>query len=1388
MRASFLNETPAIESYSPHWYIERPERSVPLPSRLPETTETDPGKPDPPYQARPMNHLHLLPRLLLLLLMSCTSLLAQSSGAAGSIGAAPGDLTRDTTLYTMGYSHLDTQWRWDYETTIRKYILSTMVDNFRLLDKYPGYTFNFTGANRYIMMKEYYPAEYARVKAYVAAGRWFPAGSSLEEADALVPSAESLIRNILYGNRFFRQEFGKVSNEYMVPDCFGFPASMPSIFTHAGLKGFSTQKLTWGSAVGVPFNFGLWEGTDGSTVITSLNPGEYVGTVKENLSTSPTWRTRLRENGVRSGIVADYMYFGTGDIGGAPGEETVQWVEKSIAGPGPIRVLSAPASRFFDDVGATTKAHLPRYKGELLLTNHSAGSLTSQSYLKRWNRKNELLASAAEASSVVADWLGGVAYPAEQFREAWRLVVGAQFHDVLAGTCTPRAYEFSWNDEVLALKHFAAGTIDAVGAVSRGMDTQTTGIPVVVFNALSIPREDIVEATITVPAGSPAHVRVYGPDAKEVPSQTLATTGANRTIVFAARIPSIGFSVYEVRPSATPCAMQTGLSVKAGSVENRRYKVTLNAAGDVASIYDKKLGKELLAAPHRLEFRYERPQEWPAWNMDWEDRQKPAVGYVDGTPTVRIVEDGPVRVGLEVARESRGSRFTQQIRLTTGGSGDRVEFKTRIHWFTPTSSLKASFPLTASNPLATYNTGVGAIQRGNNDPKKFEVPSHQWFDLTDKSGDYGVSILEDSKFGSDKPSDTTVRLTLLFTPGVRGGYRDQATQDFGIHDMVYAVAGHQGDWRTGATQWQAARLNQPLLPFQAPRHKGPLGKTMAFLSTNDPAVAVVALKKAEDEEAIIVRLLETTGKPARNVRVTFPSGIASAREVNGQEQPLGEARVERGALVCDLGADQLRAFAVSLKQPKAGLSLPVSRSLALPYNADVMSVKGKKDDGQVGRSGASFPAELMPGKVISGGIAFTLGSNKPDMPNAVVCRGQSLDIPAGEFNRLYLLAASSKGGEAASFLVDGKPVRVNVGGWSGFIGQWDNRIWDGFVKKETDYTWDGIVYEGLNPGYITPGTVALHTTHRHLAGGEDDPYAFTYLYRVSIDLPRGARKVTFPASESIMVLSATVAQNENDATVPAAALHDTLNIPAEEYARFQMTPKPHFSPEGCIVDAGAQISIAARDANTDIYYTVDGTVPTERSTMYTAPVRIERTTTVSAIAVARGKNPSTPVTTKFYTAYPIVSAAYQSHYSPKYRGAGDSTFIDGMRGSPAYANAAWQAFEGEDIAVVLDLGTVRPVHAVTVGCLSENGSWIFYPVSISVAVSTDGTTYGKEVTRELGVPAAATDGGIQDIPVQVGGVQGRYVRITAKNIGTCPPWHPGAGGKAWIFADEIIIE
>lgn len=178
-------------------------------------------------------------------------------------------------------------------------------------------------------------------------------------------------------------------------------------------------------------------------------------------------------------------------------------------------------------------------------------------------------------------------------------------------------------------------------------------------------------------------------------------------------------------------------------MKNARYRIRVDENGDVASIFDKTVNKELLSAPARLAFQTEKPHDWPAWNMDWADQQKPPRSYVQGPAKVRIVENGPVRVALEVAREAEGSRFIQTIRLSAGDAGKRVEFGNAIDWKTGESALMASFPLTASNPQATYNWDVGTIERGNNEERKFEVPSHQWFDLTDKSGSYGVTVLSD---------------------------------------------------------------------------------------------------------------------------------------------------------------------------------------------------------------------------------------------------------------------------------------------------------------------------------------------------------------------------------------------------------------------------------------------------------------------------------------------------------------------------------------------------------------------------------------------------------------------------------------------------------------------
>src|SRR6185312_3801832 len=258
---------------------------------------------------------------------------------------APGapDLTKTPTLFVVGYAHLDTEWRWDYPQVINEYLKNTLDRNFALIDKYPHYIFNFTGANRYEMFKEYYPQRYEKLKQYIAEGRWFPGGASMEENDVNSPNAESILRQVLYGNEFFNREFHKSAVDYMLPDCFGFPASLPSILSHAGLLGFSTQKLNagWqpaarvggpgsieGTPEGIPFNVGVWTGPDGKSILGAVNPGSYDGGVTADLSEKPLLKLvpyangldAVTEDGKVSGIYTDYHYVGTGDIGGAPDE------------------------------------------------------------------------------------------------------------------------------------------------------------------------------------------------------------------------------------------------------------------------------------------------------------------------------------------------------------------------------------------------------------------------------------------------------------------------------------------------------------------------------------------------------------------------------------------------------------------------------------------------------------------------------------------------------------------------------------------------------------------------------------------------------------------------------------------------------------------------------------------------------------------------------------------------------------------------------------------------------------------------------------------------------------------------------------------------------------
>ena len=477
-----------------------------------------------------------------------------------TISKAP-DITKVPTLYEVGYSHLDTEWCWMYPQVIDEFIGNTLHQNFALFDKYPDYVFNWTGANRYRYMKEYYPVEYAKVKTYVAAGRWVNTGSSLEEGDVNVPSEESIIRQVMYGNEFFNKEFHSSSSDFILPDCFGFPASLPSILAHCGLNGFATQKLTWGSGErtmgvnGIPFDLGVWVGPDNQGVFAALNAGDYNAPLRGDVSNNANWLSRLNADGASTGIYAIYNYYGVGDRGGSVRDSDAANLETSLHSGGPVHVVSARSDQVFNDLEKVDTSKLLRYKGDLLLTQHSAGSPTSQVEMKRWNHENEKIADATERASVAADWLGALPYDKDRITDAWWKFLPGQFHDLLAGTALPMAYEYAWNDEVLALNEFAGQLQEAVGGVSRGLNTSGSGIPIVVYNPISTQRQDDVTANVKFPGAAPTSVDVTGPNGESVPSQIESRTGSSVKVLFLATVPSVSYTTFFVKPAAqTPTA------------------------------------------------------------------------------------------------------------------------------------------------------------------------------------------------------------------------------------------------------------------------------------------------------------------------------------------------------------------------------------------------------------------------------------------------------------------------------------------------------------------------------------------------------------------------------------------------------------------------------------------------------------------------------------------------------------------------------------------------------------------------------------------------------------------------------------------------------------------
>lgn len=1014
--------------------------------------------------------------------------------------------------YLVSDAHLDTQWNWDVQTTIREYVKNTIDQNLFLLEKYPEYIFNFEGGVKYSWMKEYYPLQYEKLKKYVGEGRWHLTGSGWDANEVIICSPESWIRNILLGQTFYRQEFGTESTDVFLPDCFGFGYTLPTLANHCGLIGFSSQKLGWRTKPfyegkkRYPFTVGLWQGIDGSRIMMAhgFDYGRrWDGT---ELSSNEILMNNISENPL--GIT--YRYYGTGDVGGSPTLASVQSVVKGMKGNGPIEIVSATSDQLYKDfLPYEQHPELPVYDGELLMDLHGNGCYTSQAAMKLYNRQNEHLGDAAERTAVMADWLGTTKYPIQRMTDTWRRMIWHQFHDDVTGTSIPRAYEFSWNDELLALKTFSQVLTHSVSDVISKMDTRVKGTPIVVYNNETFP----VNSVATVELNDNKNYTVTDAKGKRVVSQTVERDGRNY-LLFDAQLPATGFAVYGIQSTNKVSGVK---EIQGSSIENSEYRLTVNEQGDVVSVYDKRYQKELVAEGKSLRlvvFDDCKSYQWPAWEIlkATLDRQ-PLPIHND---VMVSMTEGPLRKTLTVEKKYGETSIVQRIHLYEGGQARRIDFENDVDWKSLNALLKAEFPLSVSNEKASYDIGLGSVKRGNNRDNAFEVYAHEWTDLTDRSGDYGVTFINDSKYGWDKPQDNTLRLSLLYSPKTNGNYDYQAYQDLGHHVFTYSIIGHQGELRNADAAKQALALNSKLKSFVSTKHQGLLGNSFSFLSSDNDQVFVRALKRAEASDEYVVRVYEMGGKQTQRATLTFASDIAEATEADGTEKTKGTASFSGKGLQVEIKPFSVKTFKVKLKNENRQKMEVDAYMLPLTYDRQCFSYNEFRSSGNF-EGGYSYAAELMPeGGLCVDGIPFRFGEF--DAKSGMACQGQKIKLPSEKnYQHIYLLAASDKDDRMASFMVGKTEQTVSVPFYSGFVGQWG--------------------HDGQSVEYLRDAEVAYVGSHRHSSGG-DEPYEFTYMYKIRLDVPKNVREITLPNDPHIVIFAATAANDKAD-MAPASQLFET---------------------------------------------------------------------------------------------------------------------------------------------------------------------------------------------------------------------------------------------------------
>lgn len=810
-------------------------------------------------------------------------------------------------VVAVGHGHIDTAWLWPKRETMRK-CARTFSSVVRLMDDHPDFRFACSQAQQYEWVRDRYPALFARIKEKVAAGQWEPVGSMWVEPDCNVPSGESLVRQLVYGKRFFADELGVETVDAWLPDTFGFPASLPQILRLAGVSYFMTTKLSWSAVNRFPHHTFRWEGIDGSAVLAHLPPG---GTYSAPADVAHVRQAvaAFAELGAADALLYP---FGHGDGGGGPTDEMIESLRAMAGLAGGPSVAMGSVRSFFEEADLT--AGLPTWVGELYLELHR-GTYTTQAAVKKANRAGEVLLHGAELWAALAAARTGRASPAqtsEALEVAWKGLLTEQFHDILPGSGIHWVYQ----DAADAHRSVAAAAegIAAAGAEAlvAGVDTAGFQRAVAVFN--DVGRARVVPVEVAAEGDGPVAAR--GPDGVLAPAQRID----GGRVLFHAAVPSMGYAVYDVvdgdaldGADGEAPAGEGAVVVADRSMDNGLVRIEWDDDGLLTSVWDTRAGREVLAPGARgnlLQLHPDHPRRWDAWDVDPEYREQ--VTDLVAAESVEVVERGPLRGGVRIVRRFGSSTVEQVVRLSAGSAV--VEFDTTVDWQERHAFLKAAFPVAVRSDRAAYEIQFGHCYRTTHentswDAAQFEVCGHRWADLSETG--FGVALLNDCKYGYDVHG-SVLRLSLL-----RGPTHPDPVADQGVHRFRYGLLPHCGGPGPGGVVDAGYAFNHParvVEPSAAVGGKAPVEASLLWV--DQPSVVIETVKPADAGDGIVVRLYEAWGGRCR-VRLGAAFDIAGAVVTDLLERDLGAALVEDGGVVLDVLPFQIVTVKLSTRPQSA---------------------------------------------------------------------------------------------------------------------------------------------------------------------------------------------------------------------------------------------------------------------------------------------------------------------------------------------------------------------------------------------------------------------------------------------------------------------------------------